>query len=179
MASVPVLIACVIIEEREIFTWLLMVALFSDILDGLFARLFRMCTEVGALLDSIADVLLTLVVIAGMFVFIRPILFMHAWGLGVIIGAYVLVLAFALLKYGQVAGFHNYLSRVAAYAQGIWIMSTLFWGFQSWAYIPMIAISLLSYIEEALMIAVLCRPLPDARGLPWVLRYRGNKRRMS
>jgi len=121
MACVPVLVGCEITGEREIFTWLLLIALLSDILDGLIARTFRMRTDVGAFLDSTADMMLTLVAIAGLFVFTRPILNAHAWGLGIVIGSYGVALAFALLKYRQLAGLHTYLGRTAAYAQGICI----------------------------------------------------------
>lgn len=170
LASVPMLVGMEIAGARGAFTWLLLAALLSDIADGLIARTFDLRTEAGAFLDSTADALLTGTAIAGLFVFQRPVLADHAVGLGTVIGAYGLGTAAALLKYGKLAGFHTYLCRIAAYAQGIWIMSLFFWGFQRWICATMVGISLVAYAEEIAMILLLRRARADARGLPWVLR---------
>ena len=58
LISVPVLLVFAYNGMLEPYKWLLLIALLSDILDGLIARVFGLTSALGALLDSLADALL-------------------------------------------------------------------------------------------------------------------------
>ena len=71
LLATPVLLAAVIRGHAEMFKWLLLACLLSDILDGLIARVFHLRSKFGARLDSAADMLVAFISIAALFVFQR------------------------------------------------------------------------------------------------------------
>lgn len=176
LACVPVLIAALVTGERGIFTWVLIPALVSDIVDGVLARILNQRTEAGAVLDSTADLLVTATGVAGLVVFEPAVLRDHALGLGGLVALYVLTTGLGLVKYGALPGFHTWASRLAAYVQGFWIGSLFLWGFQPGLYLPMVGVTLLAYAEELALTIHLGKPVRDVRGLWWVLRRRRRRR---
>ena len=63
--------------RRELFQWLLLACLLSDILDGLIARMFHLSSPLGAFLDSTADMLLSIIAVLGLFAFQKEFLAAH------------------------------------------------------------------------------------------------------
>ena len=53
--AAPGLLLLIIMDESTLFTWLLLVSLITDILDGMIARAFQLQSKLGARLDSIGD----------------------------------------------------------------------------------------------------------------------------
>jgi CDP-diacylglycerol--glycerol-3-phosphate 3-phosphatidyltransferase len=49
------MLLCVFSHWERPFTWLLLGALISDIVDGVIARRFNMVTKLGASIDAVAD----------------------------------------------------------------------------------------------------------------------------
>ena len=96
----PVLAALAFMQQETVFTWVLIPALLSDILDGLIARMFALESRLGAILDSVADTLLMLVSCYGIWVFHPEVIREHAWLCGTAIGLWLLedVLALAALR---------------------------------------------------------------------------------
>jgi CDP-diacylglycerol--glycerol-3-phosphate 3-phosphatidyltransferase len=84
--ATPFLLATVVWKGQEKFKWLLLACLLSDILDGLVARLFRLRSQLGAFLDSTADILVSFIALAGVVVFQRKFLDAHFEELFVIVG---------------------------------------------------------------------------------------------
>ena len=74
----PVLAALAFMQQETVFTWVLIPALLSDILDGLIARMFTLESRLGAILDSVADTLLMLVSCYGIWVFHPEVIREHA-----------------------------------------------------------------------------------------------------
>jgi phosphatidylglycerophosphate synthase len=62
-----VLFGFVMLHRVEIFKWVLLGSLLSDIADGLIARAFHLTTKLGAFLDSVADVVTMFVAVLGVF----------------------------------------------------------------------------------------------------------------
>src|SRR3546814_12982871 len=54
--ALPFIIHSIVTGDKQLFITLLSVNLITDILDGLIARVFRLQTELGAKLDSLADI---------------------------------------------------------------------------------------------------------------------------
>lgn len=144
----------------------------SDILDGLIARIFHLRSPLGARLDSIADMIVFVIGIFGLYVFQAEVLVRHWLPLGLIVSLYVVEAAGALWRYGKISSFHTILVRIAAYAQGIFVMSLFLWGFSAWALYAMTAITTLAYGEEIVLLFLLPEWTTDVRGIYWVLSRR-------
>jgi CDP-diacylglycerol--glycerol-3-phosphate 3-phosphatidyltransferase len=172
LLATPILLFAAIWGHRDVFTWLLLGCLLSDIADGLIARGFHLVSRIGAFLDSTADIATTVVAIVGIASFERGFLSAHAMPLLFIIGLYVAEVAAALWRYGRISSFHTQLSRAAAYAQGAFIMSLLVWGDMAWLFAGVVALSAAAYLEEILLVIVLPQWTADVGGLARVVRER-------
>jgi phosphatidylglycerophosphate synthase len=172
LLAVPFLLAFVVWKDQEKFKWLLLACLLSDILDGLIARLFRLRSRLGAALDSTADILVFFIALAGIFVFQREFLAAHYKGLFVVVTLLVAEAAAAIWRYGRISSFHTVLNRIAAYSQGIFVMSLFLWGYHAWVFQAMIGLTVCSYTEEFLLLYFLRDWRADVRGLYWILTER-------
>jgi phosphatidylglycerophosphate synthase len=169
LLAAPILLSLVITGNREFFKWLLLACLLSDILDGLLARMFKLQTRLGAFLDSVADAVTWAVAAVALFAFEPGFIHEHYAPLIAIIALYFLEMAVALWRYKRISSFHTILVRVAAYLQGIFVMSLFLWGFHAWLFFLLIAFSTLGYLEELVLIALLPEWQCDVHGLYWVL----------
>ena len=173
LLATPVLLVAVLWRRQELFKWLLLACLLSDILDGWIARAFHLRSKLGAFLDSTADILVTLTTVGGIFVFQKAFLSEHWQYLVAVMALYAVEALAALWRYGKISSFHTILTRIAAYAQGIFVMSLFLWGYQGWIFGPMVVLSLLAYSEEVLLLCLLPEWRNDVRGLYWVLSQKG------
>ena len=172
IAACPVLVALAAGNMETAFTWLLVPALLSDIADGLIARLWHLRSALGALLDSIADVLLLFTSFYGVWVFHPGIVADH-WPAGLLlVGAWMAENVAALLRYGRLSSFHTLLSKVAGYLLGIFVGVLFVFGFQPWLLYLAVGVSVAGNLEELALLALLPEWRPDVRGLWWVLRER-------
>jgi cardiolipin synthase len=171
LASTPVLLVLVLERQRGAFTWLLLAALLSDIVDGLAARAFDFGSDLGSRLDSIADVLVTLIGLGGVLILEPAFVRAHAPALLGVVALYLLEVGAALLRYGRISSFHTFLSRVAAHAQGIFILSLLLFGYHATVFYLMIVLSAIAITEELLLLGVLPEWRTNVGGLYRVLRY--------
>jgi phosphatidylglycerophosphate synthase len=173
LLATPILLAAVLWRRPELFKWLLLACLLSDILDGLIARVFRLRSHFGATLDSTADMLVMLIMIAGVCEFQRQFVTVHFWEISVAVAFFALEIIAALWRYGRISSYHTILNRIAAYAQGIFVTSLLFWGYQGWLFHTMIALTIAASSEEFLLLYVLPEHRVDVPGLYWALSNRG------
>jgi phosphatidylglycerophosphate synthase len=172
LLATPILLATVLGRRPELFKWLLLTCLLSDILDGLIARVFRLRSHLGATLDSTADILVMIIMIAGVCLFQRQFVIAHFWEISLAVALFVLELIAALWRYGRISSYHTILNRVAVYAQGIFVICLFLWGYQAWLFHPMIALTIAAALEEFLLLCVLPESRVDVRGLYWVLSNR-------
>jgi phosphatidylglycerophosphate synthase len=157
-------------DRRELFQWLLLACLLSDILDGLIARIFHLSSPLGAFLDSLADMLVSIIAVLGLFAFQKEFLAAHFGPLAIVVALYAAEMLAALVRYGRLSSFHTVLVRVAAYLQGIFIMSLFLWGYMAPTFYVMVAISVVAYTEEFALLYLLPKWTADVRGLYWALR---------
>jgi phosphatidylglycerophosphate synthase len=172
IAASPVLVVLAAQGALQAFTWLLVAALLSDIVDGLIARTFHLQSKLGALLDSIADTLLLFAALFGIWVFHPDIVREHAVVGLVFVVAWVTENVAALLRYGRLSSFHTYTSKAAGYLLGIFIGVLFVFGFQPWLLYLAVGVSVLGNLEELALLALLPEWRADVRGLWWVLRER-------
>jgi CDP-diacylglycerol--glycerol-3-phosphate 3-phosphatidyltransferase len=166
----PVLAALAVLQHEAAFTWVLIPALLSDILDGLIARVFALQSRLGAILDSVADTLLMLASVCGIWAFHPEVFREHAWLCGAAVGLWLLEDLLALLRYGRLSSFHTYLSKVVANLLGLFIGWLFLFGFQPWLLYVAAGASILASLEELALLRVLPQWRANVRGLWWVLR---------
>jgi len=172
IALIPVLVLLVLLRRETPFTAILIGSLLGDILDGLLARALHACSELGALLDSVADTLLLFVAAYGAWIFHRAELGAHLAGFALVPAFWGLENLAALLRYRRLSSFHTYLSRAAAYAMGIFVGCLFCFGFHLWLMRLAIGIFVLATGEEFALLWLLPAWTADVRGLWWVLRRR-------
>ena len=172
IVATPILVYLALVNREEPYKWLLLVALISDIVDGLIARSFSFTSKLGSRLDTLADTMLWVAAIFGIWKF-HPALAIDYWIVVVLVlGFWIIEHVFALLRYGKLSSFHTYTVRAGAYALGIFIMSLFLWGLQPWLLYVAAALSILGNLEELIIIAFLPKWTSDVRGLYWVLKTR-------
>jgi CDP-diacylglycerol--glycerol-3-phosphate 3-phosphatidyltransferase len=171
--TAPLLVVLLFKGEQELFKWLLGVSFFTDLIDGVLARTFKVTSILGTRLDSIGDDLTVLVAILGLGV-LQPRFFIEQWTILVPLGIlFLLQTGFALYRYGRITSFHTYLAKLAALAQGIFLLSFFFFEtinyplFYSAAFITIGELA-----EEIIIVWVLPQWKSNVRGLWWVLQQK-------
>ena len=172
IALIPVLVLLVLLRRETPFTAILIGSLLGDILDGLLARALGACSELGAMLDSLADTLLLFVAAYGAWIFHRAELSAHLAAFALVPALWGLENLAALLRYRRLSSFHTYLSRAAAYAMGIFVGVLFCFGFHLWMMRLALGIFVLATCEEFVLLWRLPAWTADVRGLWWVLRRR-------
>jgi phosphatidylglycerophosphate synthase len=167
----PVLVALALAGQEGAYTWLLIPALASDILDGLIARLYHLQSALGAKLDSIGDLLVTAAALYGMWIFHPYVVLDHWPALALFLGTGVLEYALSMLRYGRLSSFHTWLSKAAGTLLVVFVVVLFVHGFVPWLFYLAIGTAILSSLEEYALLALLPRWRSNVPGL-WVL-YRG------
>ncbi|MCE9602791.1 MAG: CDP-alcohol phosphatidyltransferase family protein [Gemmatimonadetes bacterium] len=172
IAAIPALVWLAATQRHDPFTTILIACLVGDIADGILARALRATSELGAMLDSIADTLLFFTAIYGAWVFYPDALRAHPAAFALVPGLWLTENVAALLRYGRLSSFHTYLSRIAAYALGFFIGLLFLTGFKAWLLYAAVAFLTVATLEEFALLALLPEWTADVRGLWWVLKAR-------
>lgn len=168
IVAVPFIGFALVRGSEDWFKYLLALSLFSDLIDGIIARLLKQISALGSKLDSVGDLLTQLVMVAGLFRFRMEVLETYnVWFLSVA-GLYLLQVIYALAKYRQMTSFHTYLSKAAFLFLGIFVLILFFYGFVNWLFYLAMLVSMLSLGEELLLIKLLSRPKENVKGYWWV-----------
>ena len=160
-----------------IFKWLLLGSLLSDIVDGAIARTFGLTSKLGALLDSLADVVTMFVAAIGVFVFQQMFVAEHYGGVLMVMGFYLAEVIASFWRYGRVSSFHTVLARVAAFMAGVFVMWLFLWGYQGWLYYRTVAVYMIALSEEMLLIYLLPEWQSDVSGVHRLLLEQTRARR--
>lgn len=179
IVSAPLLILLAVWQQEIAFTWLLIAALLSDIADGLIARMFALGSALGAMLDSIADVLILFAACFGAWIFHREVCVAHVMAFTALISTWLIEGVTALFRYGRLSSFHTYAAKLAGYSLGIFIGVLFVFGFVSWLFYLAVTVSVLSNLEEMLLLWRLPDWRHDVRGIWWVIRDRREKAQAS
>jgi len=173
IAAFPVLLAFVWLGQRDAFSWLLAAALVSDILDGAIARYFGFVSKLGSLLDSTADLLTFIAAAGGIWRFHPEILAGHPVAFWLMVVLWTGGSLLGYMRYGRMASFHTLLARITAYVIGGFVVVLFLRGFLAWLFWGAVTLSVVSHVEEFILIAILPTWTPNARGLYWAMKKRG------
>jgi CDP-diacylglycerol--glycerol-3-phosphate 3-phosphatidyltransferase len=177
LCAAGILLGAAVGHRLGIFKWLLLGSLLSDVVDGLIARTFRLTSKLGALLDSVADVVTMFVAAIGVFVFQQLFVAQHYGGVLLVMGFYLAEVAASLWRYGKVSSFHTVLARVAAFMAGVFVMWLFLWGYQGWLYYRTVAVYMIALSEEMLLIYLLPEWQSDVGGVHRLLLEQTRARR--
>ena len=176
IAAVPVLLALILLEERNLFTWFLLVSYSTDAIDGYLARKLKISSKRGSQLDSVGDQLTFVMGLIGLWTFENAFIRENLLLIAIAFSPYLLQMAIAFHKYGKTTAFHTYLAKTSAVLQGVFILWTLFFGSVYWLFYVMIVIGILETVEEITLIFMYDEWVADVKGIYWALR---DKRRLK
>lgn len=171
LSSVPFICILIGLGHDMVFAVLFTINQITDILDGYIARKYKLQTDIGALLDSYADIGSYLIAFLAILKF-HPHLFSdYGFWLGSFFVIYALQLVTCKLKHGRwVAGLHLYSCKVTGYVQGLFLVVLFCYGFIAWFFYVMIITGLLAELEVIAINLLSPSPILNAKGLYWVIK---------
>ena len=178
LLAVPVLAVLAWSGMHGAFAALLLPALASDVLDGWLARRLDATTAFGAALDSIADILLVLVMVYAIWPLHPYVYREHGWPIIAVVVIWVIAHAASLLRYGRLASFHTHLIRAGIFAFSLFAVVLFLIGFVPWMLYLAAAICALGAVEHFVMLALVPRWTPNLHGgIPQALQLRRSQKR--
>jgi phosphatidylglycerophosphate synthase len=158
MVTAPLLVPAAT-AGRTTFLVLLTLLLVSDGLDGYLARRLGALSARGAMLDSIADHVMSICGFAGIWYLWPQPLRQEAPWVVLIVSAYTLPVIYSLLRFGRLLAYHTFLSRIAGFVAAAAVLPLLL----GWSGVPLRVAAVLELLvaSEYVTISIL---LPDHRG---------------
>jgi CDP-diacylglycerol--glycerol-3-phosphate 3-phosphatidyltransferase len=173
LLCVPVLLLLALEGTEALFAALLFLALASDLVDGWLARRWCVVSKHGALLDSIADIALTLCILAGAWILHPGMYEDDGWVIYTLLCAWLLAHSASLLRYGRLASFHTWLIRIGIATFNVFALILFTLDYYPWLLYLSASLSLLGVLEHFALLVLLPEWSPDIPGgLPEVLRRR-------
>lgn len=173
IVALPFIIYAIATGNKPLYITLLSINLITDILDGLIARVFKLETELGAKLDSVADIGTYLMAFAGMIVLEKAFVTDHKTAFLFLIGLWLLPQMVSLIKFKRFPSFHLYSNKITGYIQGIFIFTYFVFGYSAAYFYFMIVISYLAYLEELALVLFLPKLRSNLRSVYFVIKENG------
>ncbi len=170
LLAAPLLIFFMLRNQEKTFAAFLLLSLITDIADGYFARKENMVTRLGASLDSIGDLITLLISVYAAWHFHKGFILDYRILILIVLGASILQVIFAIIRYGKPSSFHTYLAKAAFIAQGIFLLTMFFYEPLPWLFYIAMVISLAEVIEELILVYLLDEWRTDVKGLYWLKR---------
>jgi len=172
LVSFPIVLYFAIKQIENIFVILLMIDLITDVLDGFIARRFNMQSELGARLDSIADIGMFSLGIIGIFIFKIDDFTPHLIIFYIFLSLYLLSNLFSLIKFGRFPSLHLYSWKIGGYLQGIFLFILFTIDFNIYIYYFVMFWGIISFTEHIIIQLIIKSMKSNAKGLYWVLKDR-------
>jgi phosphatidylglycerophosphate synthase len=175
LLAAPLLVILVFRGHLSLFSWLLAISFFTDLIDGTLARQFKVSSIFGSRLDSIADDMTILAAIIGLFVLKTEFIKENKVIVIVIIALLLVQNGMALVRYGKISSFHTYLAKLAAILQGSFLILIFFLPQPVYPLFYAAAlVTILDLLEEIILVLVIPQWRSDVKGLYWVMKNRGD-----
>lgn len=173
--AAPVLLVLLFREEYELFKWLLLLSFFTDFIDGFLARKFKVTSVLGTKLDSIGDDLTVLVAMIGLFKTNASFVKEQQLFFIILFILFLVQVFSALVRYRKLTSFHTYLAKLAALAQGVFLLLAFFLDKPVYLlFYTAVVITFLELIEEIILVYLLPVWHANVKGLYWVLTNKKN-----
>jgi len=148
----PFLVLLILLNERFIFTWLLLISYSTDAIDGYLARKLKITSPRGSQLDSFGDQITLIIGLIGLSFFETAFIKANLIIIIIAFVPYIIQMIIAYLKYGKATAFHTYLAKLSAVLQSIFILWSLFFNPEIVLFYVMIVVGILETIEEISLI---------------------------
>ncbi|NUM32529.1 MAG: CDP-alcohol phosphatidyltransferase family protein [Bacteroidetes bacterium] len=170
LCSFPILLIVIFSHHQTLFVWLFAINLITDILDGFIARKFNMQTEIGAMLDSYADLGSVILAVIAIYIFkwnefsdnLTPFIIYMIF--------YFFSVFYAFLKFREIPAFHLYSFKFMGYLQGTFLFVLFVFGFYKLFYSIVMYAGVLACIEEIVLIYLLPKPIHNIKSIYWFLK---------
>ena len=174
--AAPILLLLIYLDQRSIFTWLLLMSYSTDAIDGFLARKLKITSPRGSQLDSIGDQITLIIGLLGLFYFETNFIKANLVLILIAFIPYIIQMILAYLKYGKATAFHTYLAKLSAILQSLFILWSLFFTPNYTLFYIMIVIGLIETFEEITLIFMYDNWASDVKSIFWALR---DKRRLK
>ena len=174
--AAPFLLVLLWFNERELFSWFLLISYSTDAIDGFLARQLKISSPRGSQLDSMGDQITLIIGLIGLFVFENEFIKENLILIIIAFVPYIIQMIIAYLKYGKATAFHTYLAKLSAVMQSAFILWSLFFSPDYVLFYIMIGIGLLETFEEITLIYMYDNWASDIKGIYWALR---DKKRLN
>lgn len=176
VAASLILLFLLITNQPEIFKWFLAFSFFTDAIDGFLARRYKVVSVMGAKLDSIGDDLTVAMGVIGLIVYKYDFISQHYIWFIILLILFAVQVISAFVRYGEMTSFHTYLAKLAAVAQGIFLITAFFLPEPNRIlFFIAIIITALDLIEEIFIVYTLKEPRQNVKGLYWINRESSGK----
>jgi phosphatidylglycerophosphate synthase len=171
LIAAPFLLFLIITKQAELFKWFLGISFFTDAIDGYLARRYKVVSVMGAKLDSWGDDLTVVAGVVGLFVLKPDFINQQLSWLLFLLALFIIQVVSALVRFGATTSFHTYLAKLAAVAQGSFLILAFFLQEPVLVlFFIAIIITALDLIEEIILIYLLPKSATNVKGLYWVLK---------
>ena len=168
--SFPFIMIFVLIGEKNLFAFFICFNLFTDVADGWIARRFNQITEIGSIIDSMADTGTYILAIAGVIAFKWLDFQPHIISFSVFVVFVVLEDLVPLIKFGTLNNYHTYSAKIFGYIKGTFFFVLFVFGFSDWFYYIMVVTAIIGFTECILITIILKESHTNIKGLYWVLK---------
>ncbi|MDJ0646783.1 MAG: CDP-alcohol phosphatidyltransferase family protein [Flavobacteriaceae bacterium] len=176
IVAAPFLILLIWLDNRLIFTWLLLISYSTDAIDGFLARKLKITSSRGSQLDSLGDQITLTIGLIGLFFFENEFILENLVIIVIAFMPYIVQMIIAYSKYGKATAFHTYLAKFSAVMQSVFILWSLFFSPEYVLFYMMIAIGILETIEEITLIFMYDNWVSDVKSIFWAYK---DKRRIK
>ena len=173
--SFPLVLFCMLLEERTLSAWLYISLFSTDFIDGIFALFFKQESDRRAKLDSLGDVLFLLSGLVGFYIFETNFFLEHIKVIGLVVGLYGLQVIIALVKWGRPTSFHTLSAKLAGATQAVFFAFTFFFEVSTVFFYWTVVLSILEVIEEILLTLLLPNWKANIKGLLWLKNQKNKK----
>jgi len=175
LAMVPVLLGLAWNGERRAYLLCLVIAISTDFLDGLLARLLNQASELGAKLDSWADFLIYVSVPLCAWWLWPDILRREATMVSLAVVSYAAAVLAGVLKFRRLTSYHTWLGKVAAVLLPVAVVLLLS-GLAEWVFDLAATLVVAAAFEEIGITIVLPQPTSNVPSIWHALSLRKRSR---
>ncbi len=167
--AAPFLLILIIIDEKELFVWFLLMSYSTDIIDGFLARTLKITSPRGAQLDSYGDQFTFSVALIGIIIYEFEFIKENYKLIVFALLLYLIQLVIAYSKYSKPTAFHTYLAKLSAIFQGTFILLLFFFEPVYWLFYLTLILGILDSIEEIILIYMYKKWVPEVKGIFWAI----------
>ena len=174
--AAPLLLVLIFLDERLVFTWMLLISYSTDAIDGYLARKLKITSPRGSQLDSFGDQITLIIGLIGLAYFESAFIKDNLIIIIIAFVPYIIQMIIAYLKYGKATAFHTYLAKLSAILQSVFILWSLFFNPEIVLFYVMIGIGILETIEEITLIFMYNNWASDVKSIYFAYK---DKRRLK